>query len=143
MYNLNQIDVRNFFFDLYAKANRQEPLTDLEKIAYTVILEHPEYINVLDNKNKYLEYEWTVENGETNPFLHLSMHLSVLEQLSIDQPLGIQELFTKLCNKFQDNHKATHHLIDCLGEMIWYSNKNNTAFDPKIYLDCINKKLAF
>jgi hypothetical protein len=142
MYNLNQKEVRNFFFDLYNKANKKDPLSDLEKITYSVILEHPEYNKVLANKEKYLEYNWPVENGETNPFLHLSMHLSILEQLSIDQPIGIKDLYQKLCEKFNDKHTAAHNLIDCLGEMIWLAQKNNTAPDPQIYFDCINKKLV-
>lgn len=142
MYNLNQFDVRSFFFDLQSKAEKKEPLTDLEKIAYSVILEHPEYNNILQNKDKYLEFKWSVENGETNPFLHLSMHLSILEQLSIDQPVGIKNLFEKLCKKFDNEHDSTHQLIDCLGEMIWLSQRNNTAPDPQIYFECINKKLS-
>ena len=142
MYNLNQSDVRSFFFDLSAKAEKKESLTDLEKIAHSIILEHPEYANILKNKEKYLEYNWSVENGETNPFLHLSMHLSILEQLSIDQPFGIKDLFKKLCIKFSNEHDATHQLIDCLGEMIWQAQRNNTLPNPSIYFECINKKLS-
>ena len=116
MYNLNQFDVRSFFFDLQSKAEKKEPLTDLEKIAYSVILEHPEYNNILQNKDKYLEFKWSVENGETNPFLHLSMHLSILEQLSIDQPVGIKNLFEiylPIADEVMifDNSEGKHDLI--------------------------------
>lgn len=141
MYNLSQQDVRHFFFDVYSKANKKEPLTDLEKIAYSLILEHPEYSNILQNIDKYLEYNWSVENGETNPFLHLSMHLSILEQLSIDQPFGIKDLFRKLCEKFGDKHDAAHQLMDCLSEMIWTAQRHKNAPNPQIYFECINKKL--
>lgn len=142
MYNLNQLDVRNFFFDLYQKVARKEPISDLEKIAYSIILAHPEYNHVLDNKTKYLDFIWSIENGETNPFLHLSMHLTVLEQLSIDQPFGIKSLFQKLVDQFKDKHESEHHLIDCLGEMLWQANRNQTAPDPVVYFACINKKLS-
>lgn len=141
MYNLSQHDVRKFFFEVYAKSIKKEPLTELEKIAYSLILEHPEYTNILQNEDKYLTYNWSVENGETNPFLHLSMHLSILEQLSIDQPFGIKDLYQKLCEKYGDKHDADHQLMDCLSEMIWRAQRDNTQPNPQIYFDCINKKL--
>lgn len=141
MYNLNQIDVRNFFFELYQKFENKEALSELEKIAYCVILAHPEYNHVLNNKPKYLDSIWPIENGETNPFLHLSMHLTILEQLSINQPFGIRDLFQKLVDKFKDKHESEHHLIDCLGEMLWQAQKSQTPPDPTVYLACINKKL--
>lgn len=141
MFNLNHTDVRNFFFSVYEKSESKEELTDLEKIAYSVILEHPEYYDVLKNKVKYLDYQWSVESGQTNPFLHLSMHLTIIEQLSINQPVGITDLFVQLCTKFTSKHDAEHQLIDCIGEMLWQSQQTNTAPDALIYLDCINKKL--
>lgn len=141
MFNLSQPEVRNFFFSVYQRANNSEELTDLEKITHSVILEHPEYHDILSNKEKYLDYEWYVDDGQTNPFLHLSMHLTILEQLSIDQPVGIKDLFNQLCNKFARRHEAEHHLIDCIAEMLWQSQRNGTAPDAAIYLSCINKKL--
>ena len=141
MFNPSQADVRNFFFDTYAKADTAQELTDLEKITYGVILEHPEYHDILQNKEKYLNFEWNVENGQTNPFLHLSMHLTILEQLSIDQPQGISELFNQLYMKFVKRHDAEHQLIDCIGEMLWQAQRNQSMPDVTIYLDCINKKL--
>ncbi len=92
MFNPTQADVRNFFFDVFGKAKQNIALSDLEKIAYGVILEHPEYHEVLQNKDKYLEVQYLPEMGQTNPFLHLSMHLTIIEQLSINQPIGISEL---------------------------------------------------
>ncbi len=142
MFNPSQADVRNFFFDIVDKAAAKHQLTDLERIAYSVILEHPEYQSILTNRLKYIDYQWTVEMGQTNPFLHLSMHMSIIEQLSIDQPPGIKALYADLCSKFKDTHKANHELMDCLAEMIWQAQSNRAAPDMQIYFSCINKKLG-
>ncbi len=142
MFSPSQADVRNFFFEVYSKAQQKSALSDLEKIAYSVILEHPEYHDILADKERYLDLQYTPEMGQTNPFLHLSMHLAILEQLSIDQPHGIRNLFKRMCYKFGDEHKASHEVIDCLGEMIHQSQRNNTAPDANVYFACINKKLG-
>lgn len=142
MFNPSQTDVRNFFFIIVDKVTLRQPLTDLEKVAYSVILEHPEYQNILENPDKYLNFQWTPEMGQVNPFLHLSMHLTILEQLSINQPVGIKELYNQLCIKFADKHEASHQLIDCIGEMLWQAQYTNNQPDPQIYFNCINKKLG-
>lgn len=142
MFNPSQADVRNFFFDIIDKVNAKHQLSDLEKIAFSIILEHPEYKNILENRSKYLDYQWTVEMGETNPFLHLSMHMSIIEQISIDQPKGIKSLYNELKIHFKDQHKATHELMDCLAEMLWQAQSANTPPDMQIYFNCINKKLG-
>lgn len=142
MFNPSQLEVRNFFFDTYAKATQSQELTALEKIAYAIILEHPEYHTVLENKIKYLEFVWSVENGATNPFLHLSMHLTIAEQSSIDQPPGICQLFTQLQQQYASAHEAEHQLIDCLSEMLWQAQRNNTGPDAQIYFNCIRHKLG-
>ncbi|MCC2625641.1 MAG: hypothetical protein K0R14_1514 [Burkholderiales bacterium] len=141
MFNPSQSDVRNFFFDVFSKAQQKSALSDLEKIAYSVILEHPEYHEILSNKEKYLDFQYTPEMGQTNPFLHLSMHLAIHEQLSIDQPPGIRDLYKQMCHKFGDEHKASHEVIDCLGEMIHHAQRNHVAPDANVYFECINKKL--
>ncbi len=142
MFNPSQADVRNFFFDVFEKINLKKELTDLEKIAFSIIIEHKEYHSILQNRDKYSNYQWTVEMGETNPFLHLSMHMTIIEQLSIDQPFGIKAFYTELCNKFKHEHRATHELMDCLGEMLWVAQSNQQMPDAQIYLNCINRKLG-
>lgn len=142
MFNPSVNDVRNFFFDTFAKANQQQALSDLEKMAYSVIMEHPEYQVVLRDREKYLNYNWLPDAGETNPFLHLSMHMSIWEQLSIDQPIGIKALYLELCEQFGDEHEAQHQVLDCLAEMVWQAQYNNMQPDPNIYLSCLRRKLG-
>lgn len=141
MFNPSVADVRNFFFDTFEKGNQNIPLTDMEKIAFSVILEHPEYKNVLSNRDKYMTQNWLPEAGETNPFLHLSMHMSILEQLSVNQPFGVKELYFELCNKVNNEHDAQHHVMDCLAEMIWQAQYSNMQPNPQIYLDGLRIKI--
>ena len=141
MYNPTQIEVREFFFNILAKDKAKIALTDLEKMALSVILQHPEYNEILNNKDKYLTYQWNIDEGNTNPFLHLSMHLTLIEQISINQPTGIKDSFYKLCKKYGTEHEAFHQLIDCLGEMLWQAQKYKSAPDVNLYLDCINNKI--
>lgn len=142
MFNPSVADVRNFFFDTYGRGVAGQALTDLEKIAFRVIVEHPEYAQVLSNKDKYLQLNWLPESGETNPFLHLGMHLSIYEQLSIDQPFGIIQLYRELCVKFGTEHLAQHQLMDCLAEMVWQAQYTQMQPDPQIYLACLRGKLG-
>jgi hypothetical protein len=143
MFNPSQADVRNFFFTLVEKVvSSQQSLSEIEKIAYSVVLEHPEYQSILTNRVKYLNYQWTSEVGQVNPFLHLSLHLTVLEQLSIDQPGGIKNLYIQLCNILGDRHQAEHQLMDCITEMLYQAQLNHQSPKQQVYFDCINKKLG-
>ncbi|MEY3746587.1 MAG: hypothetical protein RL194_46, partial [Pseudomonadota bacterium] len=90
LFNPSRDQVRQFFFDAWSKFKARQPLSDLEAIALEVMQMHPEYHQVLDTPDRYLEQAYFPEMGETNPFLHMSLHLSILEQLSIDQPPGIK-----------------------------------------------------
>lgn len=139
--NLQQNDVRIFFFDVYDKYIKQQPLSALEVIALEVIQQHPEYLPIMKQKDRYLDYQYLPESGETNPFLHMSMHISIKEQISINQPFGIVEYYNKLLTKYQDEMVVEHHIMDCLGEMIWYSQKNQVPFDTNIYFTCLSNKI--
>jgi len=141
MFNPSINDVRSFFYDTYNKAINNQSLTDLEKVAYAVMLEHPEYNSILNNKDKYFDFKWDPKAGETNPFLHMSMHISICEQLSINQPVGITDLYQKMCVKYDSKHNAEHLVMDCLGEMIWQAQVNKVPMDSEVYLSCMQAKL--
>lgn len=142
MFTPSRQDARRFFFDTWSKHQAQAPLADLEKIALAVLLAHPEYHPIVDNPDQYLEQEWPAERGETNPFLHLSMHLAIEEQRSIDQPFGIRSLYAQLALRCGDEHRAQHEIMDCLAEMIWQAQRNGRAPDVNVYLDGIRGKLG-
>lgn len=141
MFNPIQADARNFFFTAYKKYKSGKNLDDHEKIAINIIIEHPEFDIYLSNPDKYIDYQWLPESEEINPFLHLGMHMGIIEQLSIDQPPGIAKLYNKLCKKLDDVHKADHEMMECLAKMIWHSLRNRLPPDINAYLKCIKNKL--
>jgi hypothetical protein len=140
LFNPSRDQVRTFFFDAWAKFKAKKTLTDLEKIALGVMLMHPEYHAILDAPEQFKNQEYFPEFGETNPFLHMSLHLSILEQVSINQPIGIAEIYQQLKLKHQNEHEAQHDILECLGDVIWQAQRNNTALDSDIYVQLLQQK---
>ncbi|MEQ1592468.1 MAG: DUF1841 family protein [Thiobacillaceae bacterium] len=140
MFNPSRDQVRQFFFDVWAKYRAGQTLAGAEQPALEAILAHPEYHAMLDNPARYLQRDYPPEFGETNPFLHLSMHLSIAEQISIDQPAGVRERYRTLLAQRGDAMQAQHDAMDCLAEMIWQAQRNAAAYDPVAYLACLDAK---
>lgn len=140
MFNPTRDQSREFLFDLWRKHKGREPLTPLEAIALDIVLEHPEYHPVLENRERYLDRDWKPEGGETNPFLHIAMHLAIEEQVSIDQPPGIRAAVEKLSRRRGSMHDARHDVMECLAEVIWQAQRNGTGFDNGTYLACLERK---
>ena len=140
LFNPSRDEVRDFFFDTWAKFMAKQILTDLEKLGLSVILMHPEYQPILDKPEQFKHQEYFPELNETNPFLHMSLHLSILEQISINQPLGIAEIYAKLKILHQDEHLAQHDVLDCLAETIWQAQRNNAAIDGNYYVQLLQQK---
>jgi len=134
-------DLRQVFFNTWQKHSNGIRLEAMEKIIVQVIKLHPEYHHFFEDAAANLHKDFSPEMGEINPFLHLSMHIAIHEQLSINQPQGITGNYKKLLKKNNDPHDAEHELMDCLGEMIWYAQKEHKAPDEKVYLNCVKEKL--
>ena len=141
MFNPSRDQARDFLFDVWAKHGAGEPLSALESMALAIVLEHPEYHAVLGDRDRYREREWRPEGGETNPFLHMSLHLAIEEQRSIDQPPGIRAAIAALEAR-HGAHAARHAVMDCLAEVIWQAQRHGTGFDNAIYLDCLARKAS-
>jgi len=142
MFNPSRGEARDFFFELWRKHRAAAVLTPLESLALGVVAEHPEYHAFLDDRERYLERDWKPEAGETNPFLHLMMHVAIEEQLSIDQPPGIRAAVGTLARRHDSEHAARHDVMECLAEMIWNAQRHGSAFDNAAYLDCLQRKAA-
>lgn len=140
MFNPSRDQVRDFFFEAWRKFRAAEPLSELEGIAVEHIGRHAEYHALLDDPARHREREWTPEMGQTNPFLHLSLHLSISEQLSIDQPPGVRAAYQRLLARAADAHAAQHEVMDCLAEMIWQAQRHNLPPDGEAYLRCLEGK---
>ena len=140
MFSPSRDQARQFFFDAWQKYQRREMLSAMEDIVLEVILLHPEYQRALEMPERYQHKDYLPEMGDINPFLHMSMHVAVKEQLSIDQPSGIRQRFQRLLLKTGDEHVATHQLMECLAEMIWRAQRDQQALDATVYFECLDRQ---
>lgn len=137
IFNPTREEVRRFFCDTWKKRSDHQVLTPMEMIAGDWMQEHPEYHDLLLDPEKSLEQDYTPERGETNPFLHLSMHLSISEQISVDQPPGIRVIAEKLTKKLGSEHEAQHAIMECLGQVMWESQRDGGQLQPEKYLEAL------
>lgn len=142
MFNPSRDQARQLFFNAWAKYQARQPLEGAENLALETMLAHPEYHPLLNQPDRYLDKDYTPESGETNPFLHLSMHMAIAEQLSIDQPPGIRNRYEQLLITHGEPMLAQHEIMDCLAEMIWQSQRHGEQYAPSIYFDCLDKKIT-
>lgn len=140
MFTPSQHDVRRFFCETFRKQQTNQILTPMEAIARDWIIQHPEYDAELKDIEAALAMDYSVESGQANPFLHLSMHLSIAEQISIDQPPGIRAAYTALAQRLGSEHDAHHQVMECLGEMIWASQRSGLPPDGAAYIECIRMR---
>ena len=125
------------FFEAWRKYRAGEPLAGMETIALDVVLAHPEYHAILSDpdRNRAKDY---VDEG--NPFLHMSLHVALEEQLSIDQPPGIAGGFQRLVHRHGERHKALHEAIECLAETMWRAQRDKLPPDADAYLECLARR---
>jgi len=140
MFAPSQNDVRRFFCDAYRKRREGGVMTPLETLAADWVDEHPEYHADLADLDSALAAVFDVDAGRTNPFLHLSMHLSITEQVSIDQPRGIKQAYELLAAKRGSTHEAQHEVMECLGQMMWESQRSGLPPDGGKYIDCVRRR---
>ena len=139
MFNPSRDQVRRFFCEAWRKHRERAILEGAEATAADLIEQHPEYHALLENPQAAVEQEFTPEGGQTNPFLHLSLHLAIAEQISIDQPRGIKAAYFALRQKMEV-HDAEHAIMECLGEAIWRSQREKAPMDGEAYLECVLRK---
>ena len=136
----SQADVRRFFCAVYAKARDGQPLEAIETLASLWIAEHPEYHAALADVDAALKAMGTPDPSDANPFLHLSMHLSISEQCSIDQPRGIRQAVELLAHRRGDLHAAHHEVMECLGQMLADAQSRRAAPDGDGYVACVQRR---
>jgi hypothetical protein len=139
MFNPSRDQVRQFFCSAWKKHLDRLPLAGAEIAAADIAARHPEYHALLNETEAALTQEWAPEAGQMNPFLHLSLHLAIHEQLSIDQPPGIRGAFEQLRSRM-DPHEAEHVILECLGETIWRAQREGGTMDAMAYVDAVQRK---
>ena len=134
MFDPTREQVRETFFGAWRKYRAGEPLAGIEALALDVILQHPEYHDALGHPERSRDKDYL---DESNPFLHMSLHMALEEQLSIDQPPGIAARFRALLERHGDRHEALHQALECLAETVWRAQRDGAAPDARAYLDCL------
>lgn len=140
MFNPSRDQVRSFFIDSWRKYRGKQILTPLEHMAADIVLQHPEYHDLLEKPQSALTKEYTPEGGELNPFLHLSLHLAIEEQLSIDQPEGLRGAFERCEQRHGDRHQAMHDVLECLGEIIFEAQRDRRPPDGNAYVERVLRR---
>ena len=141
MFHPSQADVRRFFCAVHAKTQAGAPMEAIETLASLWIAEHPEYHAALSDVDAALARDYDATPEQTNPFLHLSMHLSISEQCSIDQPRGIRQAVELLAKRLDDGlHDAHHATMECLGEMLWNSQQSGRPPDGDAYIAAVQRR---
>lgn len=133
-------DTRQTFFDVWKKMQAEMPMTALETLIADVIRMHPEYHGLLNQGIEVLDKDWMPEGGETNPFLHMGMHIAIREQLSIDRPPGIKVTYEALLQMTRDQMQTEHLMLECLGETLWRAQRENRMPDEQLYLRLLKER---
>lgn len=138
MFGQDRTELRQMFFTAWQKHQTKQLMEPLEAVVAKIIELHPEYHPLLEDKET-LDKDYTPEMGQTNPFLHMAMHISIQEQLSTKRPTGIEQLYQSMLQKSKDPHETEHLMMECLGKMLWEAQSQNKMPDENDYLSCLKK----
>lgn len=134
MFGNDRDSLRRYYFTVWDKASAGQPLEPLEHMIAEVIRAHPEYQMLLRNAETAISRDYVPEMGQTNPFLHMGMHIAIHEQLGSDRPHGIRILYQRICQCLGDTHAAEHLMMECLGELLWEAQRTGREPDEQVYL---------
>ena len=139
LFGQDRDQLRRVYCEAWQRYRQSLPLEPLQAQIVAVVERHPEYQALLDDPEQALGRDYLPETGETNPFLHMGLHLAVQEQVNTDRPAGIRELYRRLNEICDNSHSADHQMMECLAEMIWQSQRDGTLPNEQQYLECIAK----
>ena len=138
MFGQNREQLRRFFQATWHKHQAGEAMQPLERMVAQVIEQHPEYQRHLGDEDQLLR-DFTPEQGETNPWLHMGMHIALAEQLGSERPAGIREHYRNIVNRYGDPHSAEHAMMECLGMTLWEAQRGGGQPDEQAYLSCLSR----
>ena len=141
MFDPSREQARQFFVDAWRKHKSREILTQMEVIGADLVAHHPEYHALLEAPDS-VQKDFSPEDGQVNPFLHLSLHLAIEEQLSINQPPGLREAFEQCQARHGDRHAALHDVLEALGETIWRAQRDKAPLDGLAYVEAVRKRAS-
>lgn len=138
MFGNNRNELRQVYLTCWQLKKNNLPMDPMQEVVAKIVELHPEYHDLLENEDN-LDKDFSAETGQSNPFLHMSMHIALHEQISTDRPKGINDCYQKLCQLHGGPHDAEHAMMECLGEALWLAQRNQTSPDENSYLDCLKK----
>jgi hypothetical protein len=141
LFGQDRDQLRSFYIHAWRKKREGAPLEPLENLVVQVIEEHPEYQGILENTERALGREYLPEDGDTNPFMHMGMHIAIQEQLQAGRPAGIAETYRELMKRLGDAHAVEHRMMECLAEALWKAQRAGRPPDEAAYLDCVRSSL--
>lgn len=139
LFSSDREQLRRFFLESWRKHQAKEAMEPLEQVIAQVVEQHPEYHGLLAQGEAALGRDYHAADGETNPFMHMGMHIAIHEQLSTGRPEGIVDAYQGLVTKLGDPHQAEHRIMDCLAESLYQAQMQNRMPDEAAYLDCVRK----
>ena len=131
-------EIRQVYLKVWQKMQNQSLLEPMEAIIADVIKLHPEYHQMLDKSESTVEKDFSPEDGQTNPFLHMGMHITLCEQNNGDRPAGIHDIYQNLVQQ-KGMHEAEHAMMECLGQTLWNAQRHNAMPDENAYLACLRQ----
>ncbi len=134
----DRAELRRAYYDAWHKAQQDQPLSGLELMLVKVIELHPEYHQLLESPDATLDADYGVEQGQSNPFLHMGMHVAIREQVSTNRPAGVAMLYQRLVQR-TDHHQAEHQMMASLGEAMWNAQRTGSAPDDEVYLASLRR----
>lgn len=139
LFGQNRDELRRFYVETWRKYREALPLQPLETLIAEVIALHPEYHAMLEDEEQALAMEFSAENGQGNPFMHMGMHLGLREQIATRRPQGIETIYQKLVKRLGDLHEAEHRMMECLGQAMWEAQRSGMPPDEGAYLECLRR----
>jgi hypothetical protein len=140
MFGQDRQKLRQIYHNVWLKMQSEQPLTALERNIAQIISMHPEYHKILDQPER-IEQDFFVESGETNPYLHMGLHIALHEQISTDRPAGIRQLYQQLLKQYGDTHRCEHEMMECLTESLWQAQRAQQAPSESAYLSALQSLL--
>ncbi|MDQ6980241.1 MAG: DUF1841 family protein [Ghiorsea sp.] len=124
---------RQIFWDAWQKAQADLPLNALEVRIARVIAMHSEYHHFFDDMDTFLERDFQVDDG-MNPYLHLSLHLAIEEQLATKHPPEAAKLMEHyMLNLKKERHETLHVILEVLAETVYQSQRTGQEPNPETY----------
>ncbi len=132
--NQSRDELRRVYVEAWRKRRAGLPVEPLEAQVADVIALHPEYHTALERDGDAVARDYTPEGGQSNPFLHMGLHLAVRDQIATDRPAGMRQAFESLAGRIGSAHDAEHRIIECLAEAMWEAQRSGRPPDEAAYL---------